>query len=221
MTYPVDVGNFDHEVVWTAELYLPTIELDQARAGGWAVEGWEVGAVDRLPAHRGELTRIRLLPLHNLVVNNGITRLQNLGWGIGGVTQVMNCIGVDNGTGIPSAADLKVGAVPVGDATTTAARIQAFDAAATQSAQVVSQTATFTQAGVGFVMKHLSISFIAPGSLPISYNGTPAVAGTNAGVLAAVPAASLHSCTAPFTIDLTSFATWSAAFTATVTGTGS
>lgn len=198
--HPVDAGKECSRVWWNGLLRVDPGELARALRDGWlhdAVAGWQT-TVDE----RSGLVRFADKP--NLVVDTGVTRVQNLAWGIGGVSQVVNAMGVDNGTSNPVAGTTSVAS----DGTATSCRIQAFDATATQTSKVVSQTATFTQAGVAFVMKRLSLSFIATGSLPVTATGS-------------VPANSLHSMTNVFTIDLTAFSSWSQAFTATVTGTGS
>jgi hypothetical protein len=195
-----DAGKQNSAVRWNGLLQVDPGELHHALKHGWqhdGVDGWLLDINKRTG-------RVRLRNKPNLVVDTGVTRVQNLGWGIGGVTQVVNCMGVDNGTSNPAAGTTSVAS----DGTATSCRIQAFDATATQTTKVVSQTATYNQGTVAFVMKRLSLSFIASGSLPVT-------------ATASVPANSLHSMTNVFTIDLTIFSTWSQAFTATVTGTGS
>ncbi len=84
-----------------------------------------------------------------------------------------------------------------GNSGATNKRIQAFDAAPTRSGRVVSASSTFTQATVAFVMRRLFLS-----------SGTADAAG------------SLYAMTNVFSIDLTSFSSWSQTFTAQITGAG-
>lgn len=199
--HPSDAGKQHSRQRWSGLLTVDPTELRHAIRDGWLVDGID-GWLTTPDLDAGT---VLFLPKPNLVVNNGITQVQNLAWGIGGTTQVINALGVDNGTSNPTSSSTQAAASGDG---ATSVRIQAFDSTATQASQVVTCVATFTQAGVAFVMKRLSLSFIASGSLPVTTTGT-------------VPANSLHSMTNVFTMDLTSFTSWSQKFSVTIQGTGS
>jgi hypothetical protein len=128
-SYVEALGTYHESVHWSGVLTVDPDELDAALAGDdpairEMIRDW--GLVELHP----DEGKILLLPKKNLVVNNGITRLQNLGWAIGGALQAMNCIGIDNGANNPAAGSTSL----VSDAgPPTSVRIQAFDSAATQT----------------------------------------------------------------------------------------
>jgi hypothetical protein len=188
---PVDAGKADASVWWTGALAADPGELDRALAAGWARDG--------VVGWRVELRgpgEVLFLPKPNLVVDSGVTRSQDRTFGItttDAQTVVVDSIGVDNGTVNPTATTALSA-----DGNSTLRTIIAMSPAATRAGKIVSAGGTFTQANVAFVMKRLFL------------NKTTTDASGN-----------LHSMTNVFTIDLTAFSTWSQAFTATVTGTGS
>ena len=186
-----DAGKENSAVRWSGLLTVDAHELDQAVKNGWHVDGVEGWRIER----RGP-DQVLFLPKPNLVVNSGINRSLDRTFGItttDGQTVVIDSIGVDNGTANPGS-----GTSQSADGNSTSRTIIAMSPAASRASQVVSFGGTFTQATVAFVMKRLFA------------NKTTTDAANN-----------LHSMTNVFTIDLTSFSSWSQAFTGTVTGTGS
>lgn len=154
-------------------------------------DGWLVDGVDGWAVRQVASGRILFGAKPNLVVNSGINRRLDLEFANSAPTAV-NSIGVDNGTANPIATTSQSA-----DGNSTARTIIAMSSS-TRSGQVQTCNGTFTQANVSFVMKRLFL---------------------NASTVDA--AGNLHSMTNVFTIDLTAFSTWSQAFSATVTGTGS
>lgn len=197
MNRSLHTGGEHGTVQWSSRLVIPDIhEYERAKRGGFlrdGIEGWR--ARELAPGV------LELAPLPNLVVNSGINmRLDRL-FNIGGPPAAVSKMGVDAAdvTNVdPSASTSSSG--------TNKKTIITFDSAATRLNQVVTCIGTFTQANVNFIMKRLFLS-------------NTAATLTNSAT--ADDANSLHSMTNRFTIDLTSFATWSQTFTATVTGTGS
>lgn len=188
---PVDAGKANASVWWQAWLTVDAHELDRALRAGWARDG-----VDGWRVERRAPGQVLLLPKPNLVVSSGVRRGLHKTFGITTVdaqTLFVDSIGVDNGTGTPTSTTALSG-----DGTSTSRTIIAMSPAATETSNVVSVGGTFTQATVSFVMKRLFLN-----------RSTTDATGN------------LHSMTNPFTIDLTGFSSWSQAFTATITGTGS
>ncbi len=191
------LGGEHGTVQWSGRLAVPDLhEWERALKDGFlqdGIDGWDAQVVAP-----GELL---LLPKPNLVVNTGINmRLDRL-FAINGPPAAVAKMGID-------AADV----TNVDPTSTTSSSgtnkktIIAFDATATRTAQVLTAVGTYTQANVNFIMKRLFLS-------------NTAATLTNSAT--ADDANSLHSMTNRFTIDLTSFATWSQTFSGAVTGTGS
>ncbi len=211
------MGGEHGTVQWSGRLVVPDLtEWERALKAGFlqdGIDGWDVvvGETDKYLGMRdrngfqrtvklgpGELL---LLPKPNLVVNTGINmRLDRL-FAISGPPAAVAKMGVD-------AADV-TNADPTATTSSSGTNkktIIAFDSTATRASQVVTTVGTYTQANVNFIMKRL---FLSNTSATLTNSAT------------ADDANSLHSMTNRFTIDLTSFATWSQTFSATVTGTGS
>lgn len=138
---------------------------------------------------------VYFLPKKNLVVNTGVNRSLDRLFAISGPPGAVITMGVDDGASNPVAGTT--------DSTSgsTNRRLVSFDSTPTRSSQTVSASGTFTQATVSFVMKRLFLSAAAAGTTDSSGD---LVAMTNV-----------------FTMDLTSFSSWSQTFTAEYTGSGS
>lgn len=177
------------------------------------IDGWDIEC-------RPGDDRIILLPKPNLVVQVGVARSLDRLFQISGgsgvsplnsLTQEVVRIGVDNGTTNPTATSVSSntgGGTDTGSSTQT---LRTFNSAATRASLVVSATGTFndtTTAGigaVGFAMKRL---FLSAHTANITNTTSADSDGT------------LYSMTDVFTVDFTGITTWSANFTATVTGAG-
>lgn len=138
-----------------------------------------------------------LIPLPNLVVDSGVQRSLDRVFGINGPPTALVREGVDNGASNPVAGTTQSGA-----ATKT---LLLFDSTPTRTANVVTAVRTFTNANVNFIMKRL---FLSAHTADITNATTADTAGT------------LYSMTNVFTIDFTGITTWTAVFSATVTGVG-
>lgn len=137
---------------------------------------------------------IHLLPKKNLVVDSGIQRSLDRLVGRNGPPGVVQTMGVDDGASNP------VAGTTSSSAGSSNRRLVSF-ATPGRTGNVLSMDGTFTQANVSFVMKRLFLSAAAAGTTD--------------------SAGDLYSMTDAFSIDFTSFSTWSITFTATVTGVGS
>ncbi|MFA6125475.1 hypothetical protein [Sphingomonas sp.] len=177
------------------------------------IEGWDI------ECHPAD-DQIILLPKKNLVVQIGVARSLDRLFQISGgsgvsplnsLTQEVVRIGVDNGTTNPTGTSVSSntgGGTDTGASTQT---LRTFNSAATRASLVVSATGTFNDAttggigAVGYAMKRLFLS-------AHTANITNTTAADSDGTL--------YSMTNVFTVDFTSIATWSANFSATVTGAG-
>ena len=192
--HPTDAGKEGSAVWWTGEATFDPGELERALAAGWAhdaVDGWDVT--------NPEPGKLLFGAKPNLVVNSGINRSMDRTFGLTNIdaqTVVIDSIGVDNGTVNPTATTALSA-----DGNSTNRTIIAMSPATTRTAQVVTCQGTFNQGNVSFIMKRLFL------------NKTTADSSGN-----------LYSMTNVFTLDFITgspFSTWSQAFSATVTGTGS
>lgn len=175
---------------WIGETCTDPTEMERAIKAGWlrdGIEGWKAKMVG--PG------RLLLLPAPNLVVNSGIDRSMDQTFisGTASATNIIDSIGVDNGTSNPTATTSQSA-----DGSSTSRTIIAMSPAASRSGQQVSCGGTFTNSNVAFVMKRLFLN-----------RSTTDAAGN------------LYAMTNVFTIDMTSFSSWSQSFTPTITGTGS
>lgn len=181
-------------VKWCGAIQLDPMELARAIKNGFleTIQGWNY-EVD------GNTGSILLGVKPNLVVNAGVNMGLDRTFNITATAALT--MGVDNGTTAPTATSVSSTAGGGTDTGSSSRRIVAFDSVATRTNQVVSASGTFTQATVAFAMKRLFLGKAAAGTTDASGD--------------------LYAMTSVFTIDLTSFSTWSQTFTAQVTGTGS
>lgn len=191
--HPTDVGKEESSVWWTGEATFDPGELERALRDGWAHD-----AVDGWAVENPEPGKLLFLAKPNLVVNTGINRSLDRTFGLTNVdaqTVIIDSIGVDNGTVNPTATTALSA-----DGNSTSRTIILFSSVS-RTAQVVTAQGTFTNSNVAFIMKRLFL------------NKTTTDASGN-----------LYSMTNVFTLDFVTgspFTSWSQAFTATVTGTGS
>lgn len=141
----------------------------------------------------GEKSKVLFKAKKNLVVDAGVQNALDRLYGIGGGPLIT--MGVDDGASNPIAGTAS------SSAGSTNRRLVAFDAAPVRTGLTVSSEGTFTDSNVSFVMKRLFLSRAAAGTTDTTGD--------------------LYAMTNVFTIDLTSFATWSQTFEATTTGSGS
>lgn len=188
----------EHSTVrWASELVVPDLgEFARAIKDGWlhdGIEGWDARIVG--PG------RVRFDPIPNLVTTSGIDIRSRRLAAVGGPPAALTKMGVD-------AADITNVDPTAGTSSsgTNKKTIIAFDSTPTYASPVMTYLGTYTQANVNFIMKRL---FLTNTAATLTNSAT------------ADDALSLHSMTNRFTIDLTTFATWSQTFSATVTGTGS
>lgn len=133
----------------------------------------------------------------NLVVNSGVDISMGRLFNIDGPPGPIITMGVDDGASNPTATTSS------SSAGSTSRRLVAFDSTPTydSGAQKVTSVGTFTNSNVAFGMKRLFLS--------------KAVAGTTDS------AGDLYAMTNVFSMDLTSFSSWSQTFQAETTGAGS
>ena len=175
---------------WAGEVSVDPAELDRAIKNGWLREG--IGGWKAKVTGPG---RVLLMPEPNLVTNSGIDRSMDQTFisGTASATNIIDSIGVDNGTANPSATTSQSA-----DGNSTSRTIIAMSPAAARTGQQVSCGGTFTNSNVAFVMKRLFLN-----------RSTTDAAGN------------LYAMTNVFTIDMTSFSSWAQSFSPTVSGTGS
>jgi hypothetical protein len=139
-------------------------------------------------------TQLRFLSEPNLVVDSGVQNSldRNFGLPAGGTVITM---GVDNGASNPVAGTTN------STAGSTSRRLVTFDSTPVRTGLQMSCIGVFTQATVNFIMKRLFLSTASAGTTD--------------------SADDLYAMTNVFTMDLTSFTTWSQTFEALVNGTGS
>lgn len=203
----------DHsQVKWHGVVSMCQKDLDKVLSNpDRFIDGWNVGE---------ENGKLLLLPRPNLVVQVGVARsldrLFQISGGTGvtplnSLTQEVVRIGVDNGTTNPTATSVSSntgGGTDTGSSTQT---LRTFNSAATRASLVVSATGTFndpTTGGIGAVSYAMKRLFLSAHSANITNTVSADADGT------------LYSMTNVFTVDFTSISTWSANFTATVTGAG-
>ncbi len=203
------------QVMWNGLISLSEKDLNRVmKRPGEFIEGWGI-------EEKGG--KILLLPKPNLVVQVGVARSLDRLFQISGgtvvlplasLTQEVVRIGVDNGTTNPTATSVSSntgGGSDTGSTGTPGQTLRTFNSAATRATLTVSATGTFNDpttggiGAVGFAMKRLFLS-------AHNANVTNAVASDADGTL--------YSMTNVFTVDFTAITTWSANFTATVTGAG-
>lgn len=157
--------------------------------------GWIQDGIDGWAVDPRSDGEVIFKPKPNLVVNSGVNISLDRLFNINGPPTEVQTMGVDDGTSNPTASTSS------SSTGSTNRRIIAFDSTPIRTDQTVSASGTFTDANVSFVMKRLFLS--------------KASAGTSDS------AGDLYSMTVVFTIDLTSFSSFSQTFEAQVTGAGS
>lgn len=190
--FDADMGTDSRKVTWAGVASFKKKELDAAIKSGWLRRAAQEWGHK---VERISPTEVRFSPKVNLVVDSGVQRSLDKLVGRNGPPGNVITMGVDNGAANP------VAGTTSSTAGSTSRRLVSFDSTPTRTANVLSILGTFTQANVAFAMKRLFLSAAAAGT--------------------ADAAGDLYSMTNVFTIDFTSFATWSLTFTATVTGAGS